>query len=502
MIQRHKTAIKRNRLSRPVNILLDAGLLKKETSFFDYGCGHGQDLEILGKNEFDSVAGWDPFYHPENEQTKADVINLGYVLNVIEKPIERQECLRNAFSLCEKVLCVSVMTLAQKGYKGTAFADGVLSSMGTFQKYFDQGEIKNYVEAVLQKDAIAVAPGIFLVFNCEKTKLSYLESRYKRPTFLEVTRLDPVTKKRTTVRVFKPKLAELVKESPFFLDVTDFVLWHGRLPSIEESEAYQKLVEEYKSKRAIENIILDNIDTDAMEEIRRRRKSELLIFLALRRFDKGGFPKRTNLPISTSNDIKAFFSNYKECLQQAEALLFSLGNDTLMRKAHSNIEVGKVLPDAVYVHPSYVNTLPPLVQVKIGVAKALLGDIEECNLIKINKMKEKVSFMVYEDFEKVAHPALLCVYVVDLPKMQTKLWDFEGRENPPILHRKDTFVGEDFPGYKKFKALTVKQEKAGLLGHNHIGTKVKWEGFLKNEGFEVKGHQLKKLTPTELQVTN
>jgi DNA phosphorothioation-associated putative methyltransferase len=168
-----------------------------------------------------------------------------------------------------------------------------------------------------------------------------------------------------------------------------------------------------------------------------------------------------------------------------------------MREAHKNITIGKVLPDAVYIHPDYVSSLPAPVQVKVGVAQALVGVIDECNLIKINKLKEKVSFHCYEDFEKVPHPALLWTTVVDLPKLTTKVWDFETRENPPILHRKETFVGSDFPGYEKFKKLTEKEEKAGLLGHNHIGNKKNWEAFLQQEGYELRGHQLKKL-----QVTN
>lgn len=493
MIQRHKTAIRRNRLSRPVNLLLESGLLNAEKTFFDYGCGHGQDLDLLEKNEFSNIAGWDPFYRPEAEKTKAEVVNLGYVLNVIEKPLERAEALKSAFSLTEKVLCVSVMNNSQKGYEGEEFSDGFKTKTGTFQKYFDQGEIKNYIEATLNKDAIAVQPGVFFVFRNEHDKLDYLSTRYKRPVFLEVTRLDPVTKKPTRVRVFKPKLAELLKESPFFNDVCEFVLNHGRIPQIEESESFQKLIEEYKSKRKIENIIYKNIDEEVFLDVRARRIEELLVFFALRRFDKGGFPKKSDLPTRLFNDISVFFDNYRGFLKQAEALLFSLGNDKVMREAHRNITIGKVLPDAVYVHPNYITSLPAPVQVKVGVAQALVGVIDECNLIKINKMKEKVSFHCYEDFEKVAHPALLWTTVVDLPKLSTKVWDFETRENPPILHRKETFVGEDFPGYDKFKKLSEKQEKAGLLGHNNIGNRKNWEAFLTEEGYEIKGHQLRKL---------
>ena len=101
--------------------------------------------------------------------------------------------------------------------------------------------------------------------------------------------------------------------------------------------------------------------------------------------------------------------------------------------------------------------------------------------------------MVYEDFDSVAHPALLYTYVIDVPKANIKLWDFRNRENPPILHRKETFVSPDYPLYEKFKKLTAQEEKAELLSLNTIGTKEGWETLLKQKGLTITGHSLKKL---------
>ena len=87
----------------------------------------------------------------------------------------------------------------------------------------------------------------------EKNKLEYLEKRYRRQMHLEVTRLDPITKELRKVRIFKPKLEQLIKESPFFEHVLCFVMEHGRLPMAEESSDYQKLLGEFKSKNKIKN---------------------------------------------------------------------------------------------------------------------------------------------------------------------------------------------------------------------------------------------------------
>ena len=94
-IARHRTALNRTDLSRPVRLALEDGLITPEISVFDYGCGKGNDLQLLGSRGI-RCDGWDPAYHPHNERTSADVVNLGYVINVIEDPTERATALRNA----------------------------------------------------------------------------------------------------------------------------------------------------------------------------------------------------------------------------------------------------------------------------------------------------------------------------------------------------------------------------------------------------------------------
>ena len=50
-IQRHRTAMVRYHLSQPVTLLLRHGLLAEGKSFFDYGCGKGDDLSGLRQGE-------------------------------------------------------------------------------------------------------------------------------------------------------------------------------------------------------------------------------------------------------------------------------------------------------------------------------------------------------------------------------------------------------------------------------------------------------------------
>lgn len=75
-----------------MRLALEAGLINANTTFFDYGCGLGGDLERVAKLGYRS-AGWDPHYCPDLPLVPADVVNLGYVINVIEDPAERREAL-------------------------------------------------------------------------------------------------------------------------------------------------------------------------------------------------------------------------------------------------------------------------------------------------------------------------------------------------------------------------------------------------------------------------
>src|SRR5512143_3484144 len=81
-IERHKTAIRRKDFSLSVKCLLRDALVVPGKTFFDYGCGHGEDVELLSAHGV-QASGWDPAFRPEEPRRPAEIVNLGYVLNVI-----------------------------------------------------------------------------------------------------------------------------------------------------------------------------------------------------------------------------------------------------------------------------------------------------------------------------------------------------------------------------------------------------------------------------------
>ena len=137
-IARHKTAISRTDFSRPIKLALMDGILSSETRILDYGCGRGDDLRLLASIGIEGM-GWDPVHLPDGVLVSAPVVNLGYVVNVVENPRERLETLKKAWSLAQEVLILSARLTLEERTLGLAgsLADGCVTSRGTFQKFYD-----------------------------------------------------------------------------------------------------------------------------------------------------------------------------------------------------------------------------------------------------------------------------------------------------------------------------------------------------------------------------
>jgi DNA phosphorothioation-associated putative methyltransferase len=158
VFERHKTALTRYELSKPVKTLLEYGVLRPARTFFDYSCGQGSDirgLQALGH----TADGWDPVFRPEAPKQEVDIVNFGFVLNVIEDTAERLETLVNAYRHTRRVLTVSALIneTAEDG-RAALYQDGIVIRRNTFQKSFEQQELQQYVEDALETTAILRPP--------------------------------------------------------------------------------------------------------------------------------------------------------------------------------------------------------------------------------------------------------------------------------------------------------------------------------------------------------
>ena len=471
---RQKTAIRRHKYSRPVSCALSDGIIDQTKNVFDYGCGHGEDVALLRKAGIQS-SGWDPAHKASTIPIPADVVNLGYVVNVIEERNERRETLRKAWSLTGQVLVVSAqLTMDAKTKNVEPYKDGYLTKRGTFQKYFEQHELRQWIGDVLGEGAVPAAPGIFYVFRDGDAKEAFVSSRYRRAA--------AVPRLRKADELFE-------KHRNLLQPIMDFYAARGRLPEVSEVQGNPELVDVFGSAKRAFRVISVVTDASQWEKIRDERSQDLLVYLALARFD--GRKKFSELPISLQLDVKSFFSNYKRACELSDALLFGCGNQETIDEACAESPVGKLTPSALYVHESALAELSPLLRAYEGCAKSYVGMIEGANIVKLHRREPKISYLTYPKFDKDPHPSLSASFSVNLQTFRFKQRRYADSLNPPILHRKELFVPETYVGREKFARLTKSEEKAGLYEKtSRIGRQNEWEALLKEKGGYLKGHLL------------
>src|SRR6185436_9181993 len=106
---------------------------------------------------------------------------MGYVLNVIEDPAERLDALVDAFRHAKRLLIVSgLIRETVESERAAVYRDGVLTQRNTFQKFFEQQELQQYIEDALDVTAVPVALGIFYVFRDPAEHQDFISARTRR----------------------------------------------------------------------------------------------------------------------------------------------------------------------------------------------------------------------------------------------------------------------------------------------------------------------------------
>jgi DNA phosphorothioation-associated putative methyltransferase len=474
LIERHKAAIKRLELSRPVRVAVEANLFKEGTTFFDYGCGHGEDVKRLEELGYAS-SGWDPYYRSNAELVTADIVNLGYIINVIEDIVERREALIKAWELTRKVLIVSAQVLVDDRRLGlVAYGDGIVTNRNTFQKYYEQEELKLYIEQVLGVEAIPAGLGIYVVFRQEAEAEAFRASRlYSR---LSTPRI------QTQVRNFAD-YRELLTP------LMDFYTQRGRLPVKGELKTENAIKAEFRSYQRAFKLILQATDRDEWEAIAEKRRQDLLVYLALGKFS--GRPTVRKLAPEIKADVKDLFGNYKQACTIADLLLINVGDMEKIAHLCKTSKIGKQLNNAIAVHISALEKLPPLLRLYEGCASRNFYRLENANIIKLYYNKPKITYLVYPEFDTQAHPALKATLEVDLHNLSVTYHDISDETNPLILHQKDALVAPDYPSYEKFVRLTKTEQKSGLLQNQEAIRRLHgWLRCLREHEIKIEGHQL------------
>ena len=308
---RHRTAISRTDYSRPIRLALLDGVIGPDDSVLDYGCGFGDDVRHLRLHGTESW-GWDPVHLPNGSRSPAQVVNLGYVVNVIEDPDERAKCLAGAWACAKRVLIVSARLASQtRDFTPVGrYADGFVTSVPTFQKLYSQNELKKWIEAQLGEITVAGGPGTFYVFRDAADRVGYLASRFRSKT-----RGSPLSV-ASSIDAHKELVQPLVT----------FFHAHGRAPVDDEISNAAEIRERLGSIRRALRLVERAHDPDQWQRIITAHGHDLLLLLALSRFD--GRPRFGQLPLTLRRDIKGLFPSFRQACAEADVALRAVGGSS------------------------------------------------------------------------------------------------------------------------------------------------------------------------------
>ena len=530
-IERHKTAMTRYDLSKPVKSLLEYGMLKAGSTFFDYGCGQGSDtrgLRALGHE----AEGWDPVHRPGVPKREADIVNMGYVLNVIEDPAERLDALVDAYRHARRLLVVSgLIQETVESDRAAQYCDGIVTRRNTFQKFFEQQELQQYIEDALDSTAVPVALGVFYVFRDPADQQDFLSARSRRaidwtqisarlglggprtmwkalydahkdllegfgkvalalgrfPAQSEFDRLSEVDEQlgsaKRALRAFvqggatesldweeirvrfgigqppKRRWEVLYEEHRELLDgFWSLMLRLGRLPEPEEYPQTGELREKVGSPKGAMRMFVQKGGGEEVKKAVENRKRDLLVYVAL-----ANLRKRVpfgHLSQSLRFDIREFFGSYTVALEKGMELLYAAGDTGEIELACEDLKVGWQDEQALYIHRSVLDELPPVLRAYVGCATALFGDVSQTDIIKLHKASGKVTFLGYDAFEGKPLPELRNRIKVNLRTRWVQVFDHSA--DGQLLYFKERFVGIRHPQRAEMEAFSVKLRKLGI----------------------------------------
>lgn len=495
-VHRHRTALRRTGLSSPMQALYRHSFLSGQHSVFDYGCGRGDDLSALEELGV-AASGWDPYFRPEAPRLEADIVNLGFVLNVIEDLPERREALLGAYGLAKRLLSLSVLIGGRTAFERyRLFRDGVLTARGTFQKYFTQEELRDYLEKNLGRQPVAVAPGIFFVFRDDGDEQSFLaarqSSRYVALPQLARQERPPIAAREPRQRVpreKKPTKWELHR--PTLDRFFDACVALGRIPTPEEWGPPEDLQQVGHPKTVLKKLLAER-GSEHFLQSRRRRIDDLIVYLALNLFERR--KSLGALPPPLQRDVKDFWSSYANATTAAKALLFSLGsaeNLVVAARVAANEHLGFLATDdAFFFHPSVLNRLPKELRVFVGCATRVYGEVEEADLVKVHSRTAKLSTMLYRDFDESPLPMLLERTKADLRRQELIFVDHADQKQ--LLLFKSRYLPEDYPGFAEQRAFDDTLQRADFLEFKGFGpTQPELELQFSEHGWRQDGFNLK-----------
>jgi DNA phosphorothioation-associated putative methyltransferase len=305
------------------------------------------------------------------------------------------ETLKAAWSFAQRAMCVAVMSLGKASTAGhRPYRDGFLTTRGTFQRYFDQQELRDLVQSTTGEAPLSLAPGIVAVFRDKDLEQEVLLRRRSRalfagalprPPLRERRPLEPHVRKAREI-IERVALRDRIATTLQTLRATAISL--GRLPEPEEipTEEMEALAaQRVTALRGIDTLRKELVGDEDFERAAETRRQDLLVHIALSQVP--GAPKYKTLPRSIQADIKAFFRSHAAGLEEGRRLLFAAGDRVSVQadaEAAAAAGLGGLRAGKSFRFKSDVlPRLPSRLRVMVGCAEVLQGGVDAADFVDI-----------------------------------------------------------------------------------------------------------------------
>jgi DNA phosphorothioation-associated putative methyltransferase len=459
-VARHKTAIPRRDLSQPMQLAVAHGVLSQGSTIFDYGCGLGDDVSALMAAGYEAF-GWDPHHAPDGLRRAADLVNLGFVLNVVEDRHERVETLRAAWSFARRALVVSVMVVGKADLTALRpYRDGHLTSRGTFQKYFGQQELRDFIEEALGEAPLAIGQGVFAVFRDKDLEQEVLFRRLAR-SIVRPVGMRPPERDRTRTTASRPALAERIR--PELETLWLAMLQRGRILAEQEfpADLLERLRAAKVSAARASSLCLSGLfDQQELAAAAAGRREDLLVRFAMLMFP--GAPRYATLARSLQRDVRTFFGSHAAALEEARRLMFSAGKpDAIAEGVEAAVIAGLgAMRDEEtfrFVVPA-LERLPSALRIRALCGGLLCGGVEGADFIDMKVGAPRLTFIQCVD-ASARLPMISETTRVDLGRAKVTV----DRPDGLVLYLKGRFLPSDAPEHEEQTAFDRRLVASGLV---------------------------------------
>lgn len=171
-----------------------------------------------------------------------------------------------------------------------------------------------------------------------------------------------------------------------------------------------------------------------------------------------------------------------------------LGKSNIEPLSTMNNPLGKRIGPIIYIHVAALEYISDTERALWASALDIYHAEypSDYNVVKINRYKNIVSLLRYNDFFSDPFPSLHKAITINLSTCSSKRRYYSASKNPPILHRKELLLPYDHPKRSLFEQLTYSLDNLGVKADQpNLGFRKQWDSHLLKNGIQIYDHLLR-----------